>query len=175
MDTTSSLFTAIAAIVHHTPHRVWVILAAITALGLMQWREQRVSRARLLTAPLALAAYSLWGATSVLGTPAVPGWLAGLALALLAGQSLVQHRRVEIAADGRFVLAGSPWPLLLMWAVFALRYAVAVALVFHPELPHSVVASIGLAALYGALSGLFAARAWRVLQSARWPVTVQAA
>ena len=175
MDTTPPLSTVIPAIVQHTPQRVWLILAAITVLGLMQWRAHRVSRGRLLVAPIALAGYSLWGAISVLGTAALPGWLAGLALALLGGQSLAQPRSVEIAADGRFVLDGSPWPLLLMWTVFALRYAVAVALVFHPELAHSAVAAAGLAAVYGALSGLFAARAWRVLQSARWPVTVQAA
>ncbi len=66
-----------------------------------------------------------------------------------------------MAADGRFVLRGSPWPLLLMWTIFAMRYAVAVTLVFHPPGPHEGAMAVGVAALYGALSGLFTARAWR--------------
>jgi len=94
---------------------------------------------------------------------------------LLAGRSLQRRRATERAADGRFVLHGSPWPLLLMWAVFALRYAVAVVLALHPGALRGGAAAIGLTALYGALSGLFAARAWRVLQSADWPAPVRAA
>jgi hypothetical protein len=69
--------------------------------------------------------------------------------------------------DGRFGLRGSPWPLLLMWAIFGLRYAVAVQLVFHPALAQQTVLALAAPLLYGTLSGLFAARAWRVLQSAR--------
>src|SRR5262245_2106094 len=175
MATSVSVSTVMADIVHHTPHRVWGILAAITVLGLMQWRQHSVSRTRLWLAPIALGAYSLWNAGSVLGVTAVPAWLAGLAVALLAGQSLPPARPTVQAADGRLVIGGSPWPLLLMWAVFALRYVAAVALVFHPELARNSAAAIGLAALYGTLSGLFAARAWRVLQSARWPAPAQAA
>src|SRR5262245_29731899 len=110
MDTSPPLSSVIAAVVHNTPDRVWAILAAITVLGLMQWREHRMSRGRLLVAPLALGAYSLWGATSALGAAALPAWLGGLALTLLASQSLGRRRAVEIAADGRFVLEGSPWP-----------------------------------------------------------------
>ena len=162
-------------ILRHTPHWVWAILAAITALGVMQLREHRVSRGRLLLAPIGLGAYSLWGASSVFGLAAVPAWLAGMALALLANRALRWPRTVEMAADGRFTLRGSAWPLLVMWSLFALRYAVAVTLVFHPALAHDGALAIGVVALYGALSGLFTARALRVLQSARQPVSLQAA
>jgi hypothetical protein len=96
-------------------------------------------------------------------------------LALLANRTLRWPRTIELAADGRFVLPGSPWPLLLMWTIFGLRYAVAVTLVFHPAWAHTDAMAIGVPALYGLLSGLFAARAWRVLQSAGWPGSVQAA
>lgn len=175
MLTSPPLSMVFIAILEHTPHWVWAILAAITAVGVMQLREHRVSRGRLLLAPIGLGAYSLWGASSVFGVAAVPAWLAGLALALLANKALRWPRTVEMAADGRFTLRGSAWPLLLMWTLFALRYAVAVTLVFHPALARDGAVAIGLAALYGALSGLFTARAWRVLQSARRPVSLQAA
>jgi hypothetical protein len=52
-----------------------------------------------------------------------------------------------------------------MWSIFVLRYTVTVALVFHPALGRHALASIALPLAYGLLSGLFAARAWRVLQS----------
>ena len=98
-----------------------------------------------------------------------------MALALLANHALRWPRTIDVAPDGRFVLRGSPWPLLLMWTLFGLRYAVTVTLVFHPAWARAGAMAIGVAALYGALSGLFTARAWRVLQSARWPASAQAA
>jgi hypothetical protein len=175
MSTSLPLFTVFAEILKHTPHWVWLILAAITLAGMLQLREYHVSRGRLLLLAIALGAYSLWGTSSVFGAAAAPAWLAGMALALLANRALRWPRTVELTPDGRFVLRGSPWPLLLMWALFGLRYAVAVTLVFHPAWAHEAAIAVGVAALYGALSGLFTARVWRVLQSARSPVSVQAA
>ena len=175
MSSSLPLFTAFAEILKHTPHWVWLILAAITLAGVLQLREYRVSSGRLLLLAIALGAYSLWGTSSVFGAAAAPAWLAGMALALLANRALRWPRTVELTPDGRFVLRGSPWPLLLMWALFGLRYAVAVTLVFHPAWAHDGAMAVGVAALYGAQSGLFTARAWRVLQSARSPVSVQAA
>jgi uncharacterized protein DUF6622 len=175
MQTSPPLSIVLIEIVKHTPQWVWAILATITVVGVMQLRDQHVSRGRLLLAPIGLGAYSLWGASSVYGAAAVPAWLAGLALAVWANRFLRWPRTIDVAADGRFVLPGSAWPLVLMWAIFALRYAVAVTLVFHPALRHDSALAIGVTALYGALSGLFTARAWRVLQSARWPASVQAA
>jgi hypothetical protein len=175
MNTSPPLSIVIVEILKHTPHWVWLILAAITLAGVWQLRESRVSRSRLLLAPTALGAYSLWGASSAFGAAAVPAWLAGMALALLANRALRWPRTVEVAADGRLVLRGSPFPLLLMWTLFGMRYAVAVTLVFHPAWAREGAMAVGVAGLYGMLSGLFTARAWRVLQSASSPVSVQAA
>jgi hypothetical protein len=169
MSVQPSLSFVIVEVLKHTPHWVWAVLAAITLLGLAQLREHRIPRARLLIAPIGLGGYSLWGATSVFGALAAPAWLAGLALALAANRLLRWPRAIGLADDGRFVLQGSPWPLLLMWAVFGLRYAMAVQLVFEPAWAHATGFAIAAALLYGTLSGLFAARAWRVLQSGRTP------
>jgi hypothetical protein len=71
-----------------------------------------------------------------------------------------------VQVDGDAVrLEGSVLPLLLMLSIFALRYAVAVTLVFHHEWAADPLFGGALAATYGALSGLFAARAWRILQA----------
>jgi hypothetical protein len=167
------LSIVIVEILKHTPSWVWAVLAAITLLGLLQWRDHRMTRNRLWLAPIGLGAYSLWGALSVFGALAVPAWLTGMALAMSANRALRWPHAITVHDDGRFGLRGSPWPLLLMWSIFVLRYAVAVQLVFHPALAHQTSWAIGAPLLYGALSGLFAARAWRVLQSAR-PVPLAA-
>jgi len=87
-----------------------------------------------------------------------------MATAWLANRALRWPR--DVGSDGdAFVVAGSPWPLALMLAIFALRYAVAVSLVFHPEWRADPVFAASLALLYGALSGMFTARAVRILTS----------
>jgi hypothetical protein len=165
------LSTVIVQIVQHTPWWVWAVFGAITLIGLHQLRDHEIPRARLLLAPLGLGGYSLWGATAVFGIDAAAAWLAGLALALVLNQRLQWPRDVTVTADGRFAIKGSPWPLLLMWTIFAMRYALAVKLVFQPALAQQAAWAIGAPLVYGTLSGLFTARAWRVLQSARNDVT----
>lgn len=169
------LSTVIIEILKHTPLWVWGILSAITLLGLHQMRDHEIPRARLLLAPVALGGYSLWGASAVFGIDAAAAWLAGMALALAINHQLQWPRAVALVDDNRFALKGSPWPLLLMWTIFALRYALAVQLVFQPTLAQQAAWAIGAPLVYGLLSGMFAARAWRVLQSARTPPLVQAA
>ena len=169
------LSTIVVQILQHTPGWVWGVFAAITLLGLRQLRDHEMPRARLLLAPIGLGGYSLWGATAVFGVDAAAAWLAGLALALALNQHLQWPRDVKVLADGRFALKGSPWPLLLMWTIFAMRYALAVKLVFEPALAQQTTWAIGAPLVYGMLSGLFAARAWRVLQAARMPSLVQIA
>jgi hypothetical protein len=168
------LSTVIVEIVSHTPLWVWGILAAITLFGLHQMRDHEIPRARLLLAPLGLGGYSLWGASAVFGIDAAAAWLAGMALALALNHKLQWPRVIGVAGNGRFALKGSPWPLLLMWTIFAMRYALAVKLVFQPALAQQAAWAIGAPLVYGLLSGLFSARAWRVLQSARTPPLVQA-
>jgi hypothetical protein len=162
------LSTVIVEIVRHTPAYVWAILAALVALGAIQLRDHRIPRMRLAIAPIALGAYSLWGATAAFGAHAgvIGAWLAGMALAVAANRRLQWPRRPRPDGAGGFAIEGSPWPLLLMLLIFSLRYAVAVTLVFHPGWAADPAFGGSLALAYGALSGLFAARALRILGSA---------
>jgi hypothetical protein len=160
------LSAVIGQIIGHTPLYAWAILAALAAAGALQLRDRRVSRTRLLVAPFALGAFSLWGAAHAFGaTPAVVGaWLAGVALAVLANRALRWPR--DVRADGDDLLVpGSAGPLLLMLGIFGLRYAVAVTLALHPEARSDPAFVMAMALLYGGMSGLFAARALRILQS----------
>jgi hypothetical protein len=168
------LSTVIVQIVQHTPLWVWGILAGITLLGALQWRDHEMTRVRLLMAPLGLGGYSLWSASAVFGIDAAAAWLAGMALAFALNHKLQWPRAVTVVGTDRFALKGSPWPLLLMWTLFMLRYALAIKLVFQPALAQQTAWAIGAPLVYGTLSGLFAARAWRVLQSARTPLLARA-
>ena len=103
-------WTVVAQIIRHTPPYVWAILLALVALGLMQWRDHIVSRARLAIAPIGLGAFSLWGTTMAFGAqPAVVvAWLAGIALAIAANRWLRWPREVQPTADGRFACRLQP-------------------------------------------------------------------
>ena len=56
-------------------------------------------------------------------------------------------------------------PLALITAVFALKYAVGIELALQPQAAQQPAFALTVCALYGALTGLFAARAlalWRL-------------
>jgi hypothetical protein len=156
-------------IIRRTPPWVWAILATLIVVGLLQLRDRLVSRKRLMLAPIALGLYSLSGAASMFGArPEVIGaWLAGLALAVAANRVLRWPRDARPDGRGNFVVPGSAWPLALMIAIFALRYVGNVTLAFHHEWAADAAFSLGMALAYGTLSGLFSARALRILGSAR--------
>ena len=162
------LATVIVEIVKHTPTYVWLILAALVALGSLQLRDHVVTRARLALAPLGLGAFSLWGATMAFGpgTEVIAAWALGGVLVVFANRWIRWPRTVRAEGGGRLALRGSPWPLIAMLSVFALRYTVAVTLVFHHDWARDPVFSLTSSLAYGALSGLFAARALRILRAA---------
>lgn len=155
-------------IVRHTPIWVWGLLAGLIALGLKQSRDHVLSRTRLLILPSVLCVLSLAGATSAFGP--MPGvvlaWLAGLA----AGTSVFTLFRLPLRAQAlsgdRFAVGGSWLPIGLLLGVFTLRYLVAASLAVHPELAQTTGFALGASLLYGAVGGLFAGRAWRILAQA---------
>jgi hypothetical protein len=156
-------------ILRHTPAWVWLLLAALLALGVSQLRTRRVSRRRLWVLPVVLCSLGV-SATAMSFRPATPA-LAAWATALAAGVML--GRRLRPPADacwdttGRtLLLPGSAGPLLLMIAIFTLRYASGVALALHPawrEAPH---VALPLAALYGAIGGMLFGRTLGLLPGA---------
>ena len=168
MPSNLPLATVIVEIVKHTPTYVWLILAALVALGSLQVRDHVVTRPRLALPPLGLGAFSLWGATMAFGTrtEVIAAWALGSVLIVFANRWIRWPRTVRAEGGGRYALRGSLWPLIAMLSVFALRYAVAVTLVFHHDWARDPAFSLTSALAYGALSGLFAARALRILRTA---------
>jgi hypothetical protein len=166
MPSSMPMLTVIIEVIRHTPSWVWAILATLIVLGGLQLREHRPARLRVALQPLGLGAYSMWGAASLFGTHAsvLAAWALGMVLAAFFTRQWPWSSGVRHDADSnRFHVPGSAWPLLLMLTVFAVRYSVVVTLVFHPDWAGHTALAMGVSALYGSLSGLFAGRALHIL------------
>jgi hypothetical protein len=144
------------------------------ALGLSQWRERRASLARITVLPVALVAFSLLGLMGDFGQRAtiaiaLGAWLTGFALMgwLLRRMQAPAGARFD-ASSARFQLPGGPWPLLLILAIFMVKYAVGIELAMQPQAASQTGFVLVVAGVYGTLSGIFTTRAaalWRLARS----------
>lgn len=161
--------TFILTVLSHTPVWVWALLAGLVALGLNQSRDHVLSRGRVLLQPIALSMLSIFSATSAFGLHAhvQPLWLAGMALGFALNRPLMLPRQVQALPDGRFAIGGSWAPLLLILAIFVLRYVGSASLAVVPELAQVPAFAAIASLLYGLPSGLLAARAQRCLAQAQ--------
>lgn len=161
-------------IVSHTPTWVWALLSGLLALGLWQRRSRQVKPARLLALPLVMLALGLW----TLGPGFVAQPLLGLVwlAALGAGLAWGRGRRAPAgthwdASAQTLFLAGSWTPLLLIMAIFMLRYAAAVSLALQPAWRTALAVQMPLAMTFGLLSGFFLGRTLGLWQLTR-PATI---
>lgn len=149
----------------NTPRWVWGLLLALLWLGLSQAVARSASLRRVTLMPLAMTGLSLYGTVSAFGADAqlLLVWLGACVLtaALVMQQALPDGTSYD-AATRRFFLPGSWVPLLLILGIFATKYGVGVVTALQPALRHELRFALGVAALYGAFSGVFAARAARL-------------
>ena len=155
----------LAEIMNRTPTWVFVLFFALVGLGYLQSRSRQTSRVALWLLPVGMGVFSIYGTGSAFGLSlhAVLAWTAGFGLMFLRGMFQRPSSQASFEpASQRFVIEGSWVPLALMMAIFFTKYAVGVVLA--RQLPIANNASfVGLASLaYGAFSGVFFARAWRV-------------
>jgi hypothetical protein len=157
--------TMLIEIVRHTPGWVWALLAALLALGAALLRERRVSKARLFVLPVVLLALGLYSTTSVHPPGlALLGWALAWLVGIALGQRMPSPAGAAWDADGRALrLPGSTLPLLLIVAVFTLRYAGNVALVMHPQWREAASVALPLAAAYGVIGGVLLGRVLALL------------
>lgn len=164
---------AIGDIVLRTPAWVGGLLVFLLLLGFSAVRTRRLPRTRLVLLPLAMTGLALWGVVSAFGgTRSLPALLALLALWLLCAALVLLSQRGRSAPPGTrfdpasrsFELPGSWVPMALILAVFLMKYGIGVQLALEPQLGQDLAFALGVTALYGALSGLFAARTLRVLR-----------
>lgn len=155
-------------ILSHTPLWVWALLAALVALGLKQARDHVISRTGLLVLPLVLGLLSITAVGRAFGPHAavLASWALGLAGGAAVFTLLRAPLRAEALSARRFRIGGSWLPMVLLLAVFTLRYVVSAALAVQPTLAQASGFALGASLLYGLFVGLFAGRAWRVLSLA---------
>ena len=165
--------SAVVDIVRKTPLWVAGVLAGLLWLGFSAARSRRVHLNRLLAMPAAMGALALWGVQSAFGATGQLAGLLGLwalcyAAVLALGSRLAPPAgaRYDVATRS-FALPGSWVPMGLILLVFLMKYGIGVQLAMEPALAHQGSFAFAVTALYGALSGLFAARTLRVLRLMR--------
>lgn len=164
--------SAIAEVVRHTPPWVAGLLAALVALGLSAVRDRNVHIGSLVLMPLAMLGLALWGVQSAFGGT---GQLVALLALWLLGYGAVAAIGLRLAAPAgtrydpasrRFRLPGSWAPMVLILAVFLMKYVIGVQLAMEPALATQAGFALVVTGLYGVLSGVFTARTLRVLRLA---------
>jgi hypothetical protein len=140
----------------YTPIWVWAVLVMLTAIGASMMQTRIVSVKRLTRLPVLMTIYSFTSALLSFGArPAYSlAWLAGLVSVYLMLRKLAKPSSARYLADRQsFEVPGSVVPLLLMLAIFSLKYTLGVLSVRMPML----VAEPQFAALANAMLGMLSA------------------
>ena len=157
-------------ILQHIPVWVFALLIGLIALGLVQTRTRHIRKQRLLGINIALTVFTLvgvvqqWRPTPWLGLGLLSWAAACLLVTWALGQSAAPAGASYDPETRRFTVPGSWLPLALFMTIFACKFAVGMTTAMAPDLLDSLSAAIGVSALYGLLSGLLNAKAWRLLK-----------
>jgi hypothetical protein len=159
-------------ILRNTPVWVWGLFTLLLTLGLTQTRARTLSLGRVVSLPLGMSLFAMYGNAAMFQVSPWTGvlWLsAALASAAwFATSDAPAGQRFDTRT--RLVHMPGSWePLILMMAIFSIRYAVAVALALHPQARGDLAVAAIVATLYGALGGIFIGRMVRTLISTRRP------
>ncbi len=163
-------------ILTHTPLWVFGLFFGLVYLGYLQSRTRQVSRGRLIVLPVAMLAWSLYSVWSTFDAHLTAlaawacAWVAVVAIAMLRAPS---RRAAYDASTKQFTVPGSGVPLALMMGIFFFKYAVAVVHAMTPGILETTTAVVVVAGTYGLFSGLFMARALRVLGVMKKPCLVE--
>ena len=157
-------------ILQHIPVWVFALLIGLIALGLVQTRTRHIRKQRLLGINIALTVFTLvgvvqqWRLTPWLALSLISWAAMGLLVAWALGQGAAPEGASFDPETRRFSVPGSWLPLTLFMTIFACKFAVGMTTAMAPDLLNSLSAAIGVSALYGLLSGVLNAKAWRLLK-----------
>ncbi|MBB3213973.1 hypothetical protein FHW67_003279 [Herbaspirillum sp. Sphag1AN] len=152
------------SIISHTPLWVWVLLVFLFSRGISALAHRDVSLRKVIVIPVIMLMLSLHGLLSLFENNIdAMSVAAGAALlsALLAWQRTA--RTVEVSQAGRVRLRGSILPLLLMMAIFVIKYSAGVLAVMHPMLFQAGALPLLLAMVYGLFAGTSIGRVLQIL------------
>lgn len=159
-------------ILSNTPPWVYGLFVLLLVFGLMQTRTRNVGRVPALLLPVGMVALSLAGIRSSFGLRPVPmtSWAVALAISAWVGFTLRRDLQVAYDKSARaFRVPGSWWPLLVIMAIFFTKYVYAVMQALKVDVIAAPLFIVALSAVYGVLSGYFAARALNLMRLARAP------
>lgn len=148
-------------ILRHTPWWVFPLFLYLVLQGVRQLRPRRVSPWSAAIYPLVMLAAALSR-----NLAAGPAWgpfayasVAGSVLGLLASMLASYPRGIALdETTGEVLIPGSPWPLILMLLVFALRFAMGALQARAPALAASWPMQAGSGLVLGLLGGIFLSR-----------------
>jgi hypothetical protein len=149
-------------ILRGTPIWVFFLFPGLIALGYLQSKPRDVAPGMVAILPVTLGVFSLSKVLAIFGLEPLGliAWAAGTAAALLLNYAMKQPAGAcWSAATGTFHVPGSWVPLILMMAVFFVRYALAAILAMRPEIAHSAGFTAAAGFGSGLLSGIFLGRA----------------
>lgn len=158
------------AIVQNTPRWVWVLLAALIALGVSQSFPRRGTLRGAVVFPVTMVALSCYGVLSAFPFQpmAVAAWMSGVAATAIASIAVGAWSNIRWSDEERRLLVPGSWmPLMLMLGLFAIKFGVGVALVRRPELASGPIFAMPVALAYGAFSGVFFGRGLTMWRAAR--------
>ncbi|PLK50493.1 DUF6622 family protein [Uliginosibacterium sp. TH139] len=157
-------------ILKHTPLWVYLLFALLLAAGLAQSKDRRLGRVRVSTLPLVMAGLSFFGLVADFGLAwaALVCWTISAAASSVVGLRFASPGAVTWSEQTReFSVPGSWLPLVLMMAIFVMKFAVAVVVVRQLPLATESTFVVCVSLGYGLFSGLFLTRTLRVLKAAK--------
>ena len=160
----------IVQILSNTPTWVFVLFVVLLVFGLMQTRTRTVRKIPALLLPAGMIALSLAGINSSFGLRPVPltSWTIALAITAFVGYALFRDKRVAYDATAeKFFVPGSWVPLAVIMAIFFAKYVYAVMHAFNADVISTPLFTVVLSAVYGLLSGYFAARTLNLIKQAQ--------
>mgnify|MGYP003383545634 CR=1 FL=1 len=161
----------LTGILQNTPYWVWGVFVLLLVLGLMQTRKRSVSRFLVFLLPLIMIPLSFYAIASTFGITPLPivTWLVGIAAAFVSNAFVFQAPGGVRYLDslGKFEIPGSWIPLLLMMTIFLARFVIGFTRAVNPALVGTNLFAGVVAAILGFCSGLFAARAMKIISAQR--------
>jgi hypothetical protein len=152
------------------PIWVWPLFAVLLAAGMRMSRSRIVRPQPVIIISSLMLLFSGYGVVSAFQGSA----LALLVWAGMLGLSLVLCHRLSYPQGWlfdqqtqRMHVPGSWLPLVLFMTIFFIKFTVQSFLLIQPDFSTQPLLALPVSAIYGLLSGIFAARAWHALRISR--------
>src|SRR5471030_214407 len=151
-------------IISHTPLYVWALLAFLMYRGYLASKDREATLRNLAIIPGVMLVLSIQGILGKFGGSdvALVAWAAGAIVSTAVTWSLIDASRITAhRGKGTLHLRGSWVSLMLMMAIFVVKYSVAIVSAMHPALSESSTFMLAICGLFGLCNGIFFGRLLR--------------